>query len=224
MLEDANLAGDLKISAEAIVRQSRKILKMVESLLDRGKGEQARVALDVQLLDVGRVARDCAFELEILAAERGVTLKAHAPERLPVMGDELKLREVLQNLITNGLEHAAKNGTVLVEGEVLHRPDGPVVKVVVQDDGPGMPRSRCTWCSTATGTVPAARASPHLQRVRRAPRRGDLGRATADGGCAFVFTLPLAQADRKVVPKLQALGDEQPPGAHRGEDRTSPRS
>jgi len=43
--------------SEAIVRQSRKILKMVESLLDRGKGEQARVALDVQLLDVGRVAR-----------------------------------------------------------------------------------------------------------------------------------------------------------------------
>jgi two-component system sensor histidine kinase ChiS len=212
MLEDANLAGDLRISAEAIVRQSRKILKMVESLLDRGKGEQARVALDVQLLDVGRVARDCAFELEILAAERGVTLKAHAPERLPVMGDELKLREVLQNLITNGLEHAAKNGAVLVEGEVLHRPDGPVVKVVVQDDGPGM-----------------AEEQMHLvfDRYRHGPGGTGLGLAICkefvelhggeiwaerptDGGCAFVFTLPLAQVDRKVVPKLQALGGEQP--------------
>ena len=37
-----------------MVRQSRKILKMVESLLERGKGEQARVALDVQLLDVAQ--------------------------------------------------------------------------------------------------------------------------------------------------------------------------
>ncbi|HET6982125.1 MAG TPA: GAF domain-containing sensor histidine kinase, partial [Myxococcaceae bacterium] len=193
MLEDANLTGDLKTSAEAIVRQSRKILKMVESLLDRGKGEQARVALDVQLLDVSRVARDCAFELEILAAERGVTLKAHAPERLPVMGDELKLREVLQNLITNALEHAAKNGTVLVEGEVLHRPDGPVVKVVVQDDGPGMPEEQM-----------------HLvfDRYRHGPGGTGLGLAICkefvelhggeiwaerpgDGGCAFVFTLPL---------------------------------
>jgi len=213
MLEDANLPGDLRTSAEAIVRQSRKILKMVESLLDRGKGEQARVALDVQLLDVGRVARDCAFELEILAAERGVTLKAHAPERLPVMGDELKLREVLQNLITNGLEYAAKKGTVLVEGEVLHRPDGPVVKVVVQDDGPGMPDEQM-----------------HLvfDRYRHGPGGTGLGLAIckefvelhggeiwaerpADGGCAFVFTLPLAQADKKTVPKLQALGEEQQP-------------
>ena len=32
----------------------------------------------------------------------------------------------------------------------------------------------------------------------------------ADGGCAFVFTLPLAQEDRKVVPKLQAVASEQP--------------
>ena len=212
MLEDANLPGDLRTSAEAIVRQSRKILKMVESLLDRGKGEQARVALDVQLLDVGRVARDCAFELEILAAERGITLKAHAPERLPVMGDELKLREVLQNLITNGLEHAAKNGNVLLEGEVLHRPDGPAVKIVVQDDGPGMPEEQM-----------------HLvfDRYRHGPGGTGLGLAIckefvelhggeiwaerpADGGCAFVFTLPLAKEDRKVAPKLQALSGEQP--------------
>src|SRR5215470_6508094 len=206
MLEDANLPGDLRTSAEAIVRQSRKILKMVESLLDRGKGEQARVALDVQLLDVGRVARDCAFELEILAAERGITLKAHAPERLPVMGDELKLREVLQNLITNALEHAAKNGTV------LHRPDGPAVKVVVQDDGPGMPEEQM-----------------HLvfDRYRHGPGGTGLGLAICkefvelhggeiwaerpgDGGCAFVFTLPLAKEDRKAAPKLQTVASEQP--------------
>jgi signal transduction histidine kinase/DNA-binding response OmpR family regulator len=212
MLEDANLAGDLRTSAEAIVRQSRKILKMVESLLDRGKGEQARVALDVQLLDVGRIARDLAFELEILAAEREVTLKAHAPERLPVMGDELKLREVLQNLITNGLEHAAKSGTVLVEGEILNRPDGPAVKVVVQDDGPGMPDEQM-----------------HLvfDRYRHGPGGTGLGLAICkefvelhggeiwaerppDGGCAFVFTLPLAKEDRKAVPKLQNVASEQP--------------
>src|SRR5215813_6809222 len=212
MLEDANLPGDLRTSAEAIVRQSRKILKMVESLLDRGKGEQARVALDVQLLDVGRIARDLAFELEILAAEREVTLKAHAPERLPVMGDELKLREVLQNLITNGLEHAAKSGTVLVEGQILHRPDGPAVKVVVQDDGPGMPDEQM-----------------HLvfDRYRHGPGGTGLGLAIckefvelhggeiwaerpADGGCAFVFTLPLAKEDRKAAPKLQNVASEQP--------------
>jgi two-component system sensor histidine kinase ChiS len=212
MLEDAKLPGDLKTSAEAVVRQARKIFKMVESLLERGKGEQARVALDVQLLDVGQVARDCAFELEILARERDITLKAHTLERLPVMGDELKLREVLQNLITNALEHASQRGAVLVEGEVLHRPDGPAVKVRVQDDGPGMPEDQM-----------------HLvfDRYRHGPGGTGLGLAIckefvelhggeiwaerpAEGGCAFVFTLPLAQEDRKVAPRLPLSEGEQP--------------
>jgi two-component system sensor histidine kinase ChiS len=212
MLEDAKLPGDSKTSAEAVVRQARKILKMVESLLERGKGEQGRVALDAQLLDVGHVARDSAFELEILASERNITLKAHTPERLPVMGDELKLREVLQNLITNALEHASERGTVLVEGEVLHRPDGPAVKIRVQDDGPGMPEDQM-----------------HLvfDRYRHGPGGTGLGLAIckefveihggeiwaerpAEGGCAFVFTLPLAQEDRKVAPRLPLTEGEQP--------------
>jgi two-component system sensor histidine kinase ChiS len=212
MLEDAKLPGDSKTSAEAVVRQARKILKMVESLLERGKGEQGRVALDAQLLDVGQVARDSAFELEILASERNITLKAHTPERLPVMGDELKLREVLQNLITNALEHASQGGTVLVEGEVLHRPDGPAVKIRVQDDGPGMPEDQM-----------------HLvfDRYRHGPGGTGLGLAIckefveihggeiwaerpAEGGCAFVFTLPLAQEDRKVAPRLPLTEGEQP--------------
>jgi signal transduction histidine kinase/DNA-binding response OmpR family regulator len=212
MLEDARLAGDLRTSAEAVVRQARKILKMVESLLERGKGEQARVALDVQLLDVGQVARECAFELLILAGERQITLKAHAPEQLPVMGDELKLREVLQNLITNALEHAPQGGTVLVEGEVLNRPDGPAVKVRVQDDGPGMAEDQL-----------------HLvfDRYRHGPGGTGLGLAIckefvelhggeiwaerpADGGCAFVFTLPLAQEDRKAAQRNPPPEGEQP--------------
>src|SRR4029078_13723922 len=116
------------------------------------------------------------------------------------MGDELKLREVLQNLITNGLEYAAKKGTVLVEGEVLHRPDGPVVKVVVQDDGPGMPdeqmhlvfhhysqrpgrTGRCTSCSTAPATAPAgpgwAWPSARSSSSSTAARSGPSARQTA---------------------------------------------
>ena len=118
----AGPAGELA-SAEAIVRQGRKILGAGGVAPRAGQGRAGAASLDVQLLDVGRVARRRAFELEILAAERGVTLKARRPRALLVMGDELKLREVLQNLITNGLEHAAKSGTV-VDGEALDRLDG----------------------------------------------------------------------------------------------------
>jgi two-component system, sensor histidine kinase ChiS len=195
LLEDAELTSEQHESAGAVVRQARKILKLVESLLEKGKGEHARVALDVQLGDVRQVASDCVAEMDILARERSLELQVLADQRLPVIGDELKLREVLQNLISNALEHASR--VVRVEARVLARPDGPVAKMVVQDDGKGLSEDQL-----------------HLvfDRYRHGPGGTGLGLAICkdfvelhggeiwaerppEGGCAFVFTLPLASQD-----------------------------
>jgi two-component system, sensor histidine kinase ChiS len=195
LLEDAPLEPEQHESAGAVVRQARKILKLVESLLEKGKGEHSRVALDVQLVDVRQVVNDCAAEMDILARERSMDLQGLADEHLPVMGDEQKLREVLQNLISNALAHA--KAVVKVEARVLARPDGPVAKVVVQDDGKGLGEDQL-----------------HLvfDRYRHGPGGTGLGLAICkdfvelhggeiwaerppEGGCAFVFTLPLASQD-----------------------------
>ena len=201
LLEDAELPAEQHESASAVVRQARKILKLVESLLEKGKGEHSRVALDVQLLDVRQLASDCVAEMDILARGRSLELSVLAPDRLPVMGDELKLREVLQNLISNALSHAS--AAVKVEARVLARPDGPVAKLVVQDDGKGLSEDQL-----------------HLvfDRYRHGPGGTGLGLAICkdfvelhggeiwaerppEGGCAFVFTLPLASQD---VPRQRA--------------------
>jgi two-component system, sensor histidine kinase ChiS len=195
LLEDAGLEKEQHESAGAVVRQARKILKLVESLLEKGKGEHSRVALDVQMVDVRQVVSDCVAEMDILARERSVDLQLLADEHLPVMGDEQKLREILQNLISNALEHAS--AVVRVDGRVLARPDGAVAKMVVQDDGKGLAEDQL-----------------HLvfDRYRHGPGGTGLGLAICkdfvelhggeiwaerppEGGCAFVFTLPLASQD-----------------------------
>src|SRR6185295_12335695 len=120
-------------------------------------------------------------------------------------------REVLQNLISNAIQHAKSK--VVLRAQRLRRPDGEAARVLVQNDGNPLPDNQV-----------------HLvfDRYRHGPGGVGLGLAIckefielhggeiwaerpADGGCAFVFTLPLAQADKKTVPKLQALGEEQQP-------------
>jgi two-component system, sensor histidine kinase ChiS len=211
LLEDANLEPEFHESAGAVVRQARKILKLVESLLEKGKGEHSRVALDVQMVDVRQVVSDCVAEMDILARERSVDLQVTAAEHLPVMGDEQKVREILQNLISNALAHASS--VVKVEGRVLARPDGPVAKLVVQDDGKGLAEDQL-----------------HLvfDRYRHGPGGTGLGLAICkdfvelhggeiwaerppEGGCAFVFTLPLASQDvPRQRPPLEPAVAEQP--------------
>ncbi len=94
LLLDGEPSPHQKASLEAIVRQGKKILDLVESLLERGKGDQARFSLEPTRVDVAELCTQAAEELEILAAERGISLRPESPESLTVVGDEVKLRQV----------------------------------------------------------------------------------------------------------------------------------
>ncbi|MBX5484481.1 MAG: response regulator [Myxococcaceae bacterium] len=197
LLLDSPLSGQDRASVEAIVRQGKKILDLVESLLERGKGEQSRLSLEARRLDVAELAKETAEEMEILARQRRVTLRAETPESLLVVGDEVKLREVFQNLITNAIHHVPSGGEVVVRAQRLRRPDGEVARLVVQDNGPGIPPEQ----------IPLV-----FDRYRHGPGGVGLGLAIcrefvdlhggeiwaespSTGGCAFVFTLPMVKEE-----------------------------
>ncbi|RYZ35527.1 MAG: GAF domain-containing protein, partial [Myxococcaceae bacterium] len=140
LLLEGPLETQQKQSAEAMIRQGRKILTLVESLLEKGKGEAARLSIEPRVLDVAQLCRDAAGELEILAAEKAVALRSDCPDSLMLIGDEVKLHEVLQNLISNAIQHASDTrGEVVVRTQRLSRPDGDAVRVMVSDNGVGIP-------------------------------------------------------------------------------------
>jgi two-component system sensor histidine kinase ChiS len=212
LLLDSQLAADQKQSVEAMIRQGRKILGLVESLLERGKGEAARLSIEPRKLDMAVLCKESSTELNILAAQRGITLRAESSESLMLIGDEVKLHEVLQNLITNAIHHAKDAGSVVVRASRLTRPDGDAVKITVQDDGPGIPPDEV-----------------HLvfDRYRHGPNGTGLGLAickefvelhggeiwaenAVEGGCIFVFTLPMAQEAPRKSQAPVAVEPQQP--------------
>src|SRR6266849_2527983 len=167
------------------------------------KGDQARFSLEPTRVDVAELCTQAAEELEILAAERGISLRPESPESLTVVGDEVKLRQVLQNLITNAIQHAKQSGAVTVRCQRLKRPDGDAVRVVVQDDGPGIAENQLQVV---------------FDRYRHGPGGTGLGLTICKefvelhggeiwaenllvGGCAVTFTLPLASG-----PELKSAG------------------
>jgi len=202
LLLDGEPSAQQKGSLEAIVRQGKKILDLVESLLERGKGEQARFSLEPSLVDVAELCTEATEELEILAAERGIALRPENPESLLVVGDEMKLRQVLQNLITNAIQHAKESGAVMIRSQRLSRPDGEALRVIVQDDGPGIPDDQLHVV---------------FDRYRHGPGGVGLGLTICKefielhggeiwaenlpaGGCAVTFTLPLSKNPEAKLP------------------------
>ncbi len=208
LLLEGGLDPQQKQSAEAMIRQGRKILGLVESLLDKGKGDVARLSIEPRVLDISELCKESVNELEILAAERGVALRAENPESMMLIGDELKLHEVLQNLITNAIHHAQDAGEVVVKASRLARPDGDVARIVVQDDGKGIPpeelplvfdRYRSGSKSGGGGAGLGLAICKEFVELHG----GEIwAEAPPEGGAAFIFTMPLAQEVQRAVKNL----------------------
>jgi len=209
MLGDGTIEGQNRQSVEAMVRQGHKILALVESLLERGKGEAARVSLLPAQLELGAVIDDAVAELRILAEQRDLRIEAHCDEALTVLGDALKLNAVLQNLITNAIQHAAKAGEVRVELQRQARPDGDVARITVRDDGEGIPPDQLPLVferyrhGTKSGVEKTQGAGLGLAICKEFVELhgGEIwAERPPEGGTAFVFTLPLTAQTRAELP------------------------
>ncbi len=206
LLLESDVTAEQKMSTEAIIRQGKKILNLVESLLERGKGDVARLSIEPRVLDVASLCKDSVSELQILASERGVQLRADAAEGLSLIGDELKLHEVLQNLVTNAIHHAKNAGIVWVKATRLVRPDGDAARIVVQDDGQGIAADelplvfdRYRHGGGAKGTGLGLAICKEFVELHG----GEIwAESPPGGGCSFIFTLPLAQDDKRAAQNL----------------------
>lgn len=112
-------------------RQLRRLMHMVDLLLDTAQVESERLVLDLHPVDLCEVAHDVVARLEETARAAGRQLAVTACEPLVGDWDRLRLEQVLHNLLTN----AIKYGGPLIGIRVFH--DGET-RLAVTDGGPGI--------------------------------------------------------------------------------------
>ncbi|HEX8941023.1 MAG TPA: HAMP domain-containing sensor histidine kinase [Candidatus Limnocylindrales bacterium] len=106
---------------------------LVDDLLLLARTDSGAVELERVDLDLADVAAEGAGALTPLAAERGVSLLVD-PRPTPLVGDPLRLRQLVTILADNALRHAPPGTSVVVRV----RPDEPGPVLQVDDDGPGI--------------------------------------------------------------------------------------
>ena len=76
-------------------------------------------AVEMAPVRVSAVLEHCAAMARALAQRQGVEIAAHIPENVAALTDELKLRSMVTNLLTNAAEYTPAGGRVTVTLEVL---------------------------------------------------------------------------------------------------------
>jgi signal transduction histidine kinase len=198
----------------AIERNAERQRQLIEDLLDVSRIVTGRLRIDRQTLELGEIVERALDAVRPQADEKNIdmqTLVNHA-EALPVLGDRLRLEQVVSNLAANAVKFTPSGGSVLV---TLKRVDG-TAQLCVADDGEGIEETMLPhvfewfWQGEAPpGDAPSG-LGLGLGIVRQLVEiHGGSVRAESEGlglGARFIVTLPLAaQSETPAPPPVDTL-------------------
>ena len=122
----------------AVIHRSGQLLvSLLNDLLDLTKLEAQRLELDRGDFDLEALLGDVAQLFTPMAREKGVTLEVTPEPGLPMLrhGDAMRLRQVLFNLVNNGIKFTERGRVAL---SVRRGEDDDALVFAVQDTGIGI--------------------------------------------------------------------------------------
>jgi signal transduction histidine kinase len=181
-------------AAKIIQRESRRLIRMVEGLLEVAKLQAGGPELARERVEATSLVKSAVAALEVQAQEAGVTLDV-ATDGLPtVRGDPDKLAQLFTNLIDNAVKHSPRGASVTVRGA---REDGHAV-VRVRDSGSGLPGGAQTrlfrrfYRGENAQRDGAGLGLAIAQAIAAAHGGAITARNVNEGGAEFTVRLPLA--------------------------------
>jgi CheY-like chemotaxis protein len=102
--------------AKDIRSSGTSLLSLVNEILDFSKIEAAKMELLPVEYDLDKLFNDLLNIIGLRAQEKGLTLKIQADPSLPriLYGDEVRLKQIISNLLTNGVKYTDKGYVSLI--------------------------------------------------------------------------------------------------------------
>lgn len=120
-------------SLDRNVRALHRLLEDVTSLARLQGGQELRTLAE---MDASRLVRDLAEGVQALAEERNLFLKLDGPATFVIVGDAIKTRRIVQNLVLNAIKYTRNGGVSVSWGENGGSDTGRWF-IEVRDTGPG---------------------------------------------------------------------------------------
>ncbi len=204
---DRNLGEQHLANANEINRAGRHLMSLIDQILDLSKIEAGESDVSLEPVSLQQVLSDSVHWVTPLAHERRIEI--HFDESdfsdLNVHADNIRLKQVFLNLLTNAVKYNCDDGRVHVR---LEARGGDKLRVGIQDTGRGLSSDKLKELfqpfnrlgaefSTVEGTGIGLVITRQLLDMMQGELEID---SKQDVGSTFWVTLRLAEAPRNSVP------------------------
>ena len=121
--------------SEHILQAGQHLLALVNDVLDLQQVDEGRLVLQATSLPLHEVVEGALDMVRPLAQPRAITVSARIDPALRVRADAQRLRQVLLNVLSNGVKYNRDGGSVRCRVETA---DATHCMLRIDDDGPGM--------------------------------------------------------------------------------------
>ncbi|PKN43489.1 MAG: hybrid sensor histidine kinase/response regulator [Deltaproteobacteria bacterium HGW-Deltaproteobacteria-18] len=130
---------------EAAIRSTNRLTRLLSDILDLSRIESNKLVIQEESFALADVQQSILDIFGVLAREKGVRLDVRLDPRIPahLFGDEVRLRQILFNLVGNAVKFTPKGRVEVSFVLVSAAGESPCqIRCTVQDSGVGIPSER----------------------------------------------------------------------------------
>ena len=128
---------DIKNDANIIKRNSRRVLQLINQLLELSKLESGKLKLEASRGNIVSFVKGVALSFESLSESKDITLKLESDkEFIELYFDKDKMLQIFTNLLSNAFKFTPEEGKIAVSVREI---DNKEVEIKIKDSGIGIP-------------------------------------------------------------------------------------
>jgi two-component system OmpR family sensor kinase len=188
-----------------IESEGTRMARLVDELLLLARLDQQR-GLELTRVDIAELSKDAVADLRAVEPNRPIA-DVLVPSAI-VLGDRLRLRQIIDNLLTNARVHTPPGTPVRLSTRIVDN----LVRIEVHDDGPGIPKEdqphvfERFWRGDRSRGRRSGSSGLGLSIVSSlVESHGGQIRVTSEPGQGTTFTVDLPLADPDPVPADEAV-------------------
>lgn len=135
LLEMSHLDEPQRESLDHIMKGGRHLLNLINDVLEIARVEIGKLGISVETVEVENILRESVDLMRPMAEQRGIALELNSIGPVFAMADTQRLRQVVLNLISNGIKYNVESGSVTVG---VQRSDDNSLVIEVRDTGIGI--------------------------------------------------------------------------------------
>ena len=122
---------------DIILRSGEHLLDLINDTLDLAKIEAGMAEITLEPINISTMISECIDLVSPLAKKRSIIISTNASDsaQTQVLADDTRLKQVLINLLSNGIKYNKENGNLSIN---IKQTDNGYVRIDVTDSGKGI--------------------------------------------------------------------------------------